>query len=64
MSLEQNVNEAHYSVVILNPNSVTSRGAGKYRLAAIELAEQRRKDFPDAEEIRVVHPTHGIVFTC
>jgi hypothetical protein len=68
MSQEQNVNVEPYSIVVMNAHSgllsIMSRAAGTDRVAAIVRAQERRNDFPDAEEIRVVHPTEGIVFTC
>jgi hypothetical protein len=53
-----------YSVVHIpeGGRGVVSRTIGTNKLEAIERAEQRRKDFPTAEIVRVVSPTLGIVY--
>jgi hypothetical protein len=56
------MSELHcYSVVILtSTGGVISRHAGYDYMVALAKAVQRRQDFPDAHEVRVVSPSRGI----
>lgn len=51
-----------YSVVIIHQNGgITSRSAGTDLEWAKSVALNRRKDFLDAREIRVVSPETGVI---
>lgn len=53
-----------YSVVIItSTGGIISRSAGNYLPAAMSKAKDRRIDFPDAKEVRVVCPTDGVLYS-
>jgi hypothetical protein len=53
---------SHYSIVILTQSGgMISRPAGCDLAAALSKASDRRQDFPDAKEVRVVSPTEGVI---
>ena len=53
-----------YSVVILTPKGgVISRDGGTNLISATVLAQERRLDFPDAKEVRVVCSKDGVIST-
>lgn len=51
-----------YSVVIIHQNGgISSRSVGTNLEWAKSVARNRRFDFPDAREIRVVSPETGVI---
>jgi len=54
--------DLHYHVVIIKADGgIMSRHAGTDLELAKEQARGRRKDFPTAKEIRVVHSEQGVL---
>jgi hypothetical protein len=54
--------DLHYHVVIITAaDGIISRHAGTDYPAALQQAKGRRQDFPDAKEVRVVHPQEGVL---
>lgn len=57
-----------FTIAILNPRGpntgVVSRADGSSKEDAIAKAYARRQDFPDAEAIRVICSTNGIIASC
>lgn len=54
--------QQHYHVVIVKADGgIVSRHHGTAYEAALAQAQQRRIDFPNAKEIRVISPDNGVL---
>ena len=52
-----------FSVVIIKDEGIVSRPAGICYEAAVDRAKERRQDFPNAKEVRVVS-SYGVHYSC